>query len=114
MNGVRKQNDIGIRAWINPQRGSGKAGVAKATDRKDQASRRGVERVDIPTKAAQILSLDRRIPRGAVIGVQNRCVPLVLFVTAMLTASSTRAVSAVVKNVRATIIREKQSRIAQH
>ena len=36
-----------------------------------------------------------------------------LLATAMLTALLTRAVSGVVENVRATIIREKQSRIAQ-
>jgi hypothetical protein len=36
-----------------------------------------------------------------------------LLATAMLTALLTREVSAVVENVRATIIREKQSRIAQ-
>ena len=36
-----------------------------------------------------------------------------LLATAMLTALSAKAVSAVVENVRATIIREKQSKIAQ-
>ena len=61
---VREQNYVGIRAWVHPKRGSGKAGVAKATDGKDHASRRGQGRIDIPAKAAQILPRDRRIVRS--------------------------------------------------
>jgi len=47
------------------------------------------------------------------ISMQNCCTPVDRFAVAMLTALLTRAVSAVVENVRATIIREKQSRMAQ-
>ena len=35
--------------------------MAKATDGKDHASRHGKGRIDVPAKAAQVLSIDRRI-----------------------------------------------------
>src|ERR1700676_4989393 len=64
MDCVREDNDVGIRTWVHPQRGSGKARMAEAADRKDPASRRGQGCIDIPAKAAQILALDRRIVRS--------------------------------------------------
>ena len=63
MDRVREQHYVGVRARVHPQRGSGEARVAKASDREDHASRRGLARVDIPAKAAQVLPRDRRIVR---------------------------------------------------
>src|ERR1700761_7202039 len=61
---AREQDDVGIRAWVDPQRGSGKAGVAEAADGKDHPSRAGVGGIDIPAEAPQVLSPDRRIVRS--------------------------------------------------
>src|ERR1700731_1679129 len=61
---AREQNDVGIRAWVHPQRGSGKACVAEAADGKDHASRAGIGGIDIPAEATQVLSPDRRIVRS--------------------------------------------------
>ena len=64
MDGIREQHYVGIRAWVQPQRGSGKAGVAEAANGKDHAARLGLSRVDVPPQAPQVLSLDRRIVRS--------------------------------------------------
>src|SRR6202044_503058 len=61
---AREQNDVGIRAWVHPQRGSGEASVAEAADGKDHASRAGIGGIDIPAEAAQVLSPDRRVVRS--------------------------------------------------
>ncbi len=59
--------------------------------------------------AADILVNARRGQRPTVVRVQNRYALRFLSATAMLTALLAKAASAVVENVRATIIREKQS-----
>src|SRR6202020_2518255 len=68
---AREQNDVTIRAWVHPQRGSGEACVAEAADGKDHASRAGIGGVNIPAEATQVLSPDRRIVRSEqrIIGV---------------------------------------------
>src|SRR5271165_7343049 len=75
MDRVREQNDVAVRARVHPHRGSGEAGVAEAADRKDQPSRLGKVRIDIPAKPKQVLSLDRRIVRGEqrICRVRGRC-----------------------------------------
>ena len=61
MDRVRQQDHVGVRAWIQPQRRPGEAGMSEAPDREDLASSLGERRIDIPTKAAQTLSRDRRM-----------------------------------------------------
>ena len=64
MDRVREQNDVGIGARVQPNRGSGEPGVAEAADGEQPASRRGLARIDVPAKTAQVLPRDRRITRS--------------------------------------------------
>src|SRR5271167_396894 len=64
MDRIRKQNYVGIGAWVHPKRGSGEAGVAEASDGEDHSPCRGVGSIDIPAEAAQVFTRDRRVVRG--------------------------------------------------
>src|ERR1700744_3347956 len=61
---AREQNDVGIRAWVHPQRCSGEASVAEAADGKDHAARAGIGGINVPAEATQVLSPDRRVVRS--------------------------------------------------
>src|SRR3984885_11921218 len=61
---AREQNDVAIRAWVHPQRGSGEACVAEAADRKDHASRAGIGGIDIPSEATEVLPPGRGVVRS--------------------------------------------------
>jgi hypothetical protein len=72
----------------------------------------GAERGKMPGRG--MLSLKLHEVNCVPLSACRTVVPLpIRFAVAMLTALLTRAVSAVVENVRATILREKQSRMVQ-